>query len=243
MKETAAAPKLPPSPSSPTKHDKKEAMSTSDRILKTEKELLLGKERTIQLHNQWHGYLKRISIFVIGLAIHQMWKIALIVLSHEKDTTNNDNNNTPILMHSINSILSLINNASCEVVGLVLCITSSLFLFSLAEISSIDKATSNKNTLYEFWHSKIYALCSILVLVQLSLYGLHRHNHHKPEFHISVVFYVIITAALYFMKYGMKEMNKHLDLINLMKVQSRHIQKITSTNARVRRQKKSKKIE
>lgn len=206
-----------------------EAMGALDRVLKTEKELLFSRERTIQLHNGWIGYLKRVSILVIGLSMHHIWKI----LQLQQQQQNNDNDNETFILHSIKFGTNVMDNALFEVISLTLGVILSLFLFSLHATSGDSSA------IRMFWYNKIYVFCSILVITQLGMYIYHHQNkniHDEEdnkdnrsrdlEFPISVAFYLIITVALYFMRYGINEMDKHLDLVYRMKVQSRNLEKI-----------------
>lgn len=211
---------------------KEEAMSASDRVLKTEKELLFARERTIQLHNGWIIYLKLISILVIGLSVHHILKI---VQQHQK--LHNDNDNESFIIHGIKFGTDMMDNALFEVISLTLSVMQSLFLLSLHTTSGDSSAIRC------FWYNKIYVICSVLVIIQLGMHIYHHQNKNKhdevdnndhrrrdPEFPISVAFYLIITIALYFMKYGINEMDKHLDLVYRMKVQSRNLKKIYASN-------------
>mmetsp|Transcript_38263 Transcript_38263/g.46700 ORF Transcript_38263/g.46700 Transcript_38263/m.46700 type:complete len:206 (-) Transcript_38263:77-694(-) len=156
---------------------------TNAKLANAIKTVTLNKQRAETLHQQWRSHLLSVSYMVTLVSIHQARS-----LFDDWDVA----------------------AYRCEIVNVVLCVLTALFLYDLV------KRASCSNILANYW----YGIVSFTVILDLSLFFQMRSvdDGRERAFPAGVILYLIVSGACAFMNYGMKGIDGNLKLVRDLKL-------------------------
>eukprot|EP00548_Thalassiothrix_antarctica_P015713 CAMPEP_0194177126 /NCGR_PEP_ID=MMETSP0154-20130528/10964_1 /TAXON_ID=1049557 /ORGANISM="Thalassiothrix antarctica, Strain L6-D1" /LENGTH=247 /DNA_ID=CAMNT_0038891613 /DNA_START=78 /DNA_END=821 /DNA_ORIENTATION=- len=201
--------KLSKSNTTTTTNNKDEKIiSLEEQLHKAEVTVLRALEATHRLHVWWRLYMFGICFLVLFISFYQLRKPIDDCMTSLETIIDKDE-----MMYSFDSMMIIIKNSICEILGLVLlgCIIS--FLSQHQEGGKLS--------------DKSFICATLLVFLQITVFFQNRTlqcqidddeglNKKDRPFPISIIFYAIMTVSTYFMTYQMKD--RRMDVLSVQEL-------------------------